>query len=287
MAMTNLDERTVSDFGQEWEYFDQSALSPEELEQIFAAYFHIFPWKALPAGAVGFDLGCGSGRWARCVAPRVGRLHCIDASAAAVAVAQRNLARQPNCLFHVASVDHLPIADESMDFGYSLGVLHHVPNTLAGIQSCVAKLRPGAPFLIYLYYAFDNRPLWYRMLWQVSDIVRRLLCKLPGSAKLGITAVIATLVYWPLARCGLLLEKLGVSAEALPLWTYRHRSLYTMRTDALDRFGTRLELRFRADQIKQMLHDAGLERVTFSPYPPYWCALGYKNACAASPESSI
>jgi methylase of polypeptide subunit release factors len=33
-------------------------------------------------------MGCGSGRWARFVAPHVGRLHCIDPSSA-LAVARQ------------------------------------------------------------------------------------------------------------------------------------------------------------------------------------------------------
>ena len=59
--LTNCDARTVSGFGEEWTRFDQSALTGAELEAIFGNYFSLFPWEALPPGAVGFDLGCGSG----------------------------------------------------------------------------------------------------------------------------------------------------------------------------------------------------------------------------------
>ena len=34
-----------------------------------------------------------------------------------------------------------------------------------------------------------------------------------------------------------------------------------MRTDALDRFGTTLEQRFTASEIREMMHNAGLERI--------------------------
>jgi SAM-dependent methyltransferase len=244
---------------------------------VFNAYFAVFPWPALPVDAVGFDLGCGSGRWARFVAPRVRTLHCIDASGRAIEVARMNLATAINCQFHVASVDALPLPDATMDFGYALGVLHHVPDTLAGIKACVAKLKPGAPLLLYLYYAFDNRPRWYQALWRASDLLRRGLCGLPPNCKQLVTTLLAALVYFPLARLALGLEKFGCRVDGLPLSLYRNRSFYTMRTDALDRFGTRLERRFRADQIQAMLHAAGLERISFSPSPPYWCVVGYKR----------
>ena len=90
--MSNADKRVIEAFGQEWSRFDQSAVASSELEAIFREYFAVFPWAHLPARAIGFDLGCGSGRWARFVAPRVGQLHCIDASHAALEVARRNLA---------------------------------------------------------------------------------------------------------------------------------------------------------------------------------------------------
>src|SRR5690348_9995899 len=128
----NHDRETVQGFGEEWSKFDQTHLSAEERAAIFDGYFAIFPWEHLGQDATGFDLGCGSGRWAQCVAPRVKRLHCIDASDRALAVARRNLQDSTNCTFHHASVDSIPLAPGSMDFGYSLGVLHHVPDTLAG-----------------------------------------------------------------------------------------------------------------------------------------------------------
>jgi hypothetical protein len=49
-----------------------------------------------------------------------------------------------------------------MDFGYSLGVLHHVADTEGALRAAVRTLKPGAPLLVYLYYAFDNRPRWSR-----------------------------------------------------------------------------------------------------------------------------
>src|SRR5918999_2668648 len=107
----NLDREVVEGFGEEWSRFDQAGLSREDREDIFDAYFSIFPWQSLPKGAVGFDLGCGSGRWAKLVAPRVGRLHCLDASQTALEVARQILRDQGNCEFHHASVDAMPLED--------------------------------------------------------------------------------------------------------------------------------------------------------------------------------
>ncbi|SFV56663.1 3-demethylubiquinone-9 3-methyltransferase [hydrothermal vent metagenome] len=106
-------------------------------------------------------------------------MHCIDPSNLALKVAQKNLEGKNNCQFHCATVDSIPLEDNSMDFAYSLGVLHHVPNTQEAINSCVAKLKPKAPFLVYLYYAFDNKPWWFKLIWKFSDIVRKVISKQP------------------------------------------------------------------------------------------------------------
>ena len=272
----NIDLITVEDFGKEWSRFDQSAVGDAELQAEFGRYFEVFPWSALPANAVGFDMGCGSGRWARIAAERVGLLHCIDASGAALDVARKNLQNVHNVEFHRASVDAIPLADNSMDFGYSLGVLHHIPDTGGALSSCVSKLKPGAPLLVYLYYSFDNRPFWFRATWKVSDAFRNIISRLPFSVKRVVTDIIAAIVYFPFAKFSLLAEKLDMDVDGIPLSTYRRHSFYTMRTDALDRFGTTLEQRFSKQQITELMENNELENIRFSEKEPYWCAVGFK-----------
>lgn len=263
----NIDKLTVAGFGDEWSTFDQASLSETERQAIFDLYFAIFPFKLLPSDAEGFDLGCGSGRWAALVAPRVKTLHCIDPAEKALDVARRNV---PGARFHLADADNIPLADASQDFGYSLGVLHHIPDTQKALNACVRKLKPGAPFLLYLYYAFDNRPGWYRTLWKASDAIRRGVSRLPFRIKHGITDVLALTVYWPLSR---LSRAIGPS---FPLYAYRQMSMYGLRTDALDRFGTLLEHRFTKDEIETMMETAGLTDIRFSNNLPYWTAVGFK-----------
>jgi len=275
-SSNNMDAETVASFGDEWSRYDQSSMSYSEASEIFMAYFSIFPWDMLPSNPVGFDMGCGSGRWAKFVAPKVGRLICIDPSSA-LDIARRNLIDFKNVEYIKASVSESGIPINSQDFGYSLGVLHHVPDTESAINSCVSILKSGAPLLVYLYYAFDNRGWVYRLLWRASDLVRRIICKLPSRFKHLMTDVIAAIVYFPLARLSLLLDKVGINAASIPLFYYRNHSFYTMRTDSRDRFGTPLEQRFTKQQIKSYMERSGLIDIKFSDNAPYWCAIGIKK----------
>jgi len=275
---TNYDENGVEGFGSEWERFDQHGLDEREAQQLFDRYFRIFPWEMLPSGAVGFDAGCGSGRWARFVAPRVGRLHCVDASEAALRVAAKNLSALGNCALHRSTIDNMPIADASCDFGYSLGVLHHIPDTVAALQACTRKLKPGAPFLLYLYYAFDNRPAWFRAIWRVSELGRAALSRAPFRVRSAVCDALAATIYFPVARMTRAAERIGLPVENIPLSGYRNLSFYVMRTDALDRFGTRLEKRFAQGEMRQMMEAAGLGDIRFQQEEPYWVAVGTRTA---------
>ena len=275
----NVDQPTVEGFGAEWSTFTYESHDPDELKTIFDSYFSLFPWSDLPDKAIGFDAGCGSGRWASLVAPRIGVLHCVDASPQALAIARNNVgSRHSNCRFHTTSIEEMPLADASMDFGYSLGVLHHVPDTASALRACVTKLKPGAPFLLYVYYALDNRPAAFRALWRASNVARHAIARLPMGIRLPVTQLIAGTIYWPLARAAKVAEQAGYAVDALPLASYRDRSFYVMRTDALDRFGTRLEKRFTREQVYSMMSGAGLERIAVQEGPPYWTAIGYRRA---------
>ena len=280
-ANNNVDPAVARGFGEEWSTFrqDEDHLSAQQRREIFDDYFRIFPWAMLPpGGGTGIDVGCGTGRWSMLVAPRVAHLHLLDASPQALAVARENLKSAGNVSFHAASVAAIPLPDASLDFAYSLGVLHHVPDTQAAIAAIAAKLKPGAPFLVYLYYALDNRPVWYRVLWRLSNFGRLVISRLPHGLRYVVSQLIAALIYWPLARLATLMSRLGRSPRGLPLAYYADKSFYVMRTDAYDRFCTRLEKRFTRQEIEAMLNRAGFVDIRFSDREPFWCAVGIKPA---------
>jgi len=274
--MNNFDKKTIKSFGDEWSHFDQSGMTNKESYKIFKSYFSIFPWNKLSKSSEGFDMGCGTGRWAKFLAPKVMFLHCIDPSIA-IKVAQKKLKKFKNIKFHQKSLDKSGLKENSQDFGYSLGVLHHVPDTSSAIKSCVKLLKPGAPFLLYIYYSFDNRPSWFKFLWVISNYIRLLISLLPEFLKFLICDLIALLIYYPLARLSLTIKNIGYNPKDFPLYAYRNRSFYVMRTDARDRFGTPLEKRFSRKEIYKMMKDAGLEKIKFKNSIPFWTAIGFKK----------
>lgn len=276
------DAPVIRSFGEQWQQFRHDDDGNDaDLRASFEAYFRIFPWRELPDRAVGADVGCGTGRWARHVAPRVHRLLCFEPSEA-IEVARESLAAFPNVECRSARAEALPIDDRSLDFAYCLGVLHHVDDTVGAMRSIVAKLKPGAPLLLYLYYRLENRPVWYSSLWRMTTPARLVISKLPFGLRYPVSQIIAAVVYYPLARAAWSAEKLGMNVTSWPLSIYRNLRFYNMRTDALDRFGTRVEKRFTRDQIARMMSSAGLTNIEFSSAAPYWCAVGRRSVAAES-----
>lgn len=273
----NIDFETVQNFGIEWKKFNQDYIfENKEFKILFDNYFDIFPWSKINKNSIGFDLGCGSGRWAKNFSKHVKKLYCIDPSYEAILTAKQNLQNQ-NCEFINSTIENSNLPDNSMDFGYSLGVLHHVPDTLLALKIANKKLKKGAPFLLYLYYNFENRPLWYIKLWSISDVIRKFTSKLPRFYALNASFLIALFIYFPFAKISKLISILTKKSFNIPLFYYKDASFYTMRTDSLDRFGTQLEKRYDKKDILTMLEKSGFYKIKFSKKPPYWTCSAIKK----------
>ena len=273
----NIDNKVIKDFGNEWSNFDQSTIDKKELIKAFNQYFEIFPKNILNKNNEGFDMGCGSGRWSKLIAPLVKKLNCIDPSYKALNVAKKNLINHKNVFFYNKGVNEISLKPNSQDFGYCLGVLHHITETQKGIKSCYNLLKENSPFLIYLYYKFDNKPIWFKIIWKTSDYLRKFVSKLPFKIKKIVTYFIALIIYYPLSKIAKIFDRLGFNVNNFPLSYYRNKNFYFMATDSLDRFGTKLEKRFTKKEFEKMLLDAGFVEIKFSKNTPYWVALAWKK----------
>jgi len=272
----NIDITTVEAFGDEWTKF--SHFSNEEIETIATQhYFDIVKPEWIVNKQV-LDVGCGTGRWTKYVAKYAATVDAVDPSkaieAAAVLLSDCN-----NVRLSRTSVDNLPFANESFDFVFSLGVLHHIPDTQLAMTRCVDKLKTNGYFLTYLYYKFENRGFAFKALFSVADIIRQITSRLPPFAKNLICDFIAIVIYFPFIICGWVLKKMGLNklSQKTPLHFYIGKTFNVIRNDARDRFGTPLEQRFTKDEIRVMMENSGLTDIVFSEKETYWHSIGRKK----------
>jgi len=271
----NLDQKTVDSFGEEWTAFNQ--FDGEEIERIGSEYFDIMSKQMCGADKVALDVGCGSGRWTIYASKRFKFVEGIDPSKAVI-IADKNTSKLNNVRITQAGVDEIPFHNDSFDFVFSLGVLHHIPDTAAAIKKCVEKLKPKGYILLYLYYALENRGFFYKLLFNASSLLRFFISKSPSQLKKFICDLIAYLIYMPLVFLASLLKRFKIKNwKKVPLSYYVGKSTFVIRNDALDRFGTPLEQRFTKEEISKMMQDAGLTQIVFSEQTPYWHVIGKKE----------
>jgi ubiquinone/menaquinone biosynthesis C-methylase UbiE len=274
IVQENFDPETVASFGEEWKKFD--TFSEAEISHIGDNYFDIVP-DSLLAGKRVLDMGCGTGRWTKYVARKAAFVEAIDPSEAVYSAAAL-LQEVDNTRVSRASVDNIPFADNSFDFVFSLGVLHHIPDTKDAMEKCIRKLKPGGFFLVYLYYSLDNRGPFFKWLFHISNVLRKVISVLPAQLKKFVCDLMAVIFYLPFISCAKLFKAIGLKklATKIPLAWYADKSWKVIRNDSLDRFGTPLEKRFSKKEIEQMMFDCGLSNIKFSNIEPYWHALGQK-----------
>lgn len=272
-ATENIDTDVVKAFGEEWSKFHTH--NEESVRELRKEYFDIINETIVNKNTYMIDIGCGSGRWTDYFTDKAGFIEAVDPSDAVYA-ADNMLGHQPNVRITKASVDTLPWNDETFDFGMSIGVLHHIPDTRQALINCVKKIKKGGYFYVYLYYRFDNRGFLFKSIFYLSDILRKVISRMPATTKKITCDILAALVYWPLSRFAGLLHKLKLHklAKKIPLEPYYNKPFYNMRNDCLDRFGTRLEQRFLRPEIEAMMKEAGLNEIVFGENSAYWHAVG-------------
>ena len=271
----NIDMETVDSFGAEWSKFNN--FSEKEINLAGDQYFDIVS-PDIYSGKSVLDVGCGTGRWSKYLASKVRILEAIDPSDAVISAAKL-LQNEKNIRISKASVNGIPFPDNSFDFVFSLGVLHHIPDTQNAMYECVKKVKSGGYFLVYLYYDFDNRGKFYKLLFLASNLIRRVVCILPSTLKKAACDLLALLVYLPIISISKFLLLIGVKKiiKHIPLSYYADKSINIIRNDSLDRFGTPLEQRYSQKEIYQMMSSCGLNDIIFSKNEPFWHAIGRKK----------
>ena len=101
-------------------------------------------------GKLVLDAGVGAGRYADIASGWGANVVGVDLSYA-VETSHRNFADRPNVFIAQADIGRLPFAPASFDFIFSIGVLHHTPNTMQYFKSLVPLLKPGGSIAIWVY----------------------------------------------------------------------------------------------------------------------------------------
>ncbi len=249
-------------FGAEWQRFSQ--ILPKHRQE-FEAYFDIVDLSTLK-GKRFCDLGCGIGRWSYFVKEICRELILIDFSEA-IFVARKNLREVSNALFFMGDIMRLPFRRDFADFAICLGVLHHLPINAIEAARHISTYAPEQ--LIYLYYALDNKPAYFRWLLSGVTLLRKGFSRIRSPLlREGLSWFLMTTLYLPFIGLDYLVRPFGWSSRVPLHEIYAGKSLKRIQQDVYDRFFTSIEQRFSQKEIAN-LSDTYRE-MRFSEKPPYW-----------------
>jgi len=193
------EERTRSAWGFQWNIFDELHDSYREqfLDWIYPVRKNFFRDKVV------VDAGCGMGRFTM-LAAEFGAREVIGFDLSrAVDAAARLGAGIPNLHIIQADIYSLPLKQE-IDFIYSIGVIHHLPNPYEGFSKLCRLLKPGGAIHVWVY-GYENNEFIVKYLNPLrekltSRLPYRLLYFLTFFLTLPLHFILKT-VYLPSSRC--------------------------------------------------------------------------------------
>jgi SAM-dependent methyltransferase len=236
-------------FGKEWTWFDKTQLDRPDEErtesrEMFALKTGLSPQDL--SGKTVLDVGCGMGRFADVAASHGANVVGVDLSVAADA-ANRNLGALPNTAFLQADVFNLPLRPESFDVIYSIGVLHHTPDTHRAFAALPRLLRPGGRIVIWVYT--KERAVGYIS----SDILRKLTSRLEEERLLRLCKVAVPLGRFYRTRVGRYFSPiLPVSHHPDPEWRV---------LDTFDWYAPKYQWKHDWPEVEGWFEQAGLEDI--------------------------
>ncbi len=169
----DLKRSTSNLYSELWRGFDGETLAEESVTLLERRMER----QIIETGIVGkevLDMGCGSGRYSIALA-KVGakRVFGVDVQAKSFAAADRYARSQGLPVeFREENVLQLNFKDESFDFVFCNGVLHHTSSIEQGLREIKRVLRRSGRAFLYLYGAGG-------IFWNTRSILRKIFQKIP------------------------------------------------------------------------------------------------------------
>ena len=145
-------DQYVDSFSFEWNVHDRTQIdvfrTDKPSEREFVAKTGFTP--DFVAGKLALDAGVGAGRYTDVMSRWGADVVGVDLSFA-VEAAQRNFGQRANVWIAQADIGALPFRPATFDIIFSIGVLHHTPDTRAYFEKLVRLLKPGGVIAIWVY----------------------------------------------------------------------------------------------------------------------------------------
>ena len=257
-------QKTIADFGDQWTTYTENEGYYASQEMLHDILGPLLDPRALE-GQTCAEVGAGTGRISSMLLNSgAGHVTAIEPSRA-ISVLEKNMARYQGRVTIVGeSGETFQLRD--LDYIFSIGVLHHIPDPAPTVRRMHDALKPGGRAVIWLYGREGNKAYL-----TLVEPLRWLTRKLP----VRVNAALAALLYVPLAAyialCGFL---------PLPMRHYMRNVLApiggkAIRLVIIDQLNPMWAKYYTGEEAKCLLEAAGFVDVQLYHRHGYsWTAVG-------------
>lgn len=264
------ERRTIRSYSYQWRKFKEMFPHWEDvfLESIKPIDRTFFP------GKVGLDGGCGFGRSLFYSAGFGAEMIGLDLSEA-IEAARENTSHLPNVHLVQGDIFNPPVKRSSLDFVYSIGVLHHLPEPKTGFLSLSRLLKPGAPMFVWVYLRGRGRQI------KAFTAMRAVSTRMPLKALNAVCLGLAIAQFGAFILPRKILSTLGAAqlGAKIPFSDYTRYPFRALHTDWVDGLSVPLVNYYKPYEIAEWYREGGFERVRIDPESEWnGRALGYRRA---------
>lgn len=276
MTTSNILRKTAATYGLLWR---------KEFIQDVPAYWHLHYIEAvvghsIARGRCGIEVGSGCGYDTYHLARAHPHLLMLSLDISEGVFTTKKITFQlTNVRVIQGSCLSLPVKNESCDFVYSYGVLHHTPDPEKGLREIVRVLKRSAPAYLYLYESHAERPIKYYAV-RIIRLIRGITIFIPKRLLYIASMALSPFcyVFFTLPSCFLmrfqLTQKLG---QAFPFAFAK--GPFSLTGDLYDRLGAPLEHRFSREQVIHLMRRCGFQNVRIGRIPAVagWVVWGNRG----------
>ncbi len=152
--MTDINDKTIKDFGDQWTHYSQNEGYYASLEFFKDICGPLVDLSDLQGKTI-LDIGSGSGRIVKMLLDSgASRVVAVEPSGAFEKLVENTRPWEKKIEYLNLKGENIP--DMKVDYAFSIGVLHHIPDPQPTVQRAFDCLKPGGKFLIWVYGSEGN-----------------------------------------------------------------------------------------------------------------------------------
>jgi SAM-dependent methyltransferase len=266
LSLVHDKDQTIKDFGEQWLRYPDNEGYYGSLE-LFSDILLPFLKPEDIKGCRVAEIGSGVGRIANMMIESGARHVIAIEPSQAFEVLCRNISEPEKVTCLKITGNQLP-ADVNLDYIFSIGVLHHIPDPAPVVEAVFKALRPGGHFLVWLY-GKEGNALYLAFIRPVRVLTKRL----PHF----ILSFLVEVMYWPLLLYIKFCHMLPLPLRGYMLSVLEKMSPEKRRLIIYDQLNPSYAKYYTRQEAERLLIDGKFENVRIHHRHGYsWTVIGRK-----------